>query len=270
MTLPGILDVTSLLSTNKMEQTTNADVKFDTKYRFKDRTNLELNEILKGKDKVSTQRATNIYMKQFATFLAAKSLPTVDNLDIDSSLDNILADFYASVQPQKKDDYSVQTLKCIRSGLNRYFRQHRGIDIAKNPMFVRANEMLKAVQVDAKKKGQGVKNSTPPISEIDLERIAEYFCHDHISLPDPRRLQQNIIFYIIYFFCRRGRENLYTMTTSTYKYQVHPDGTEYFIQDKDEMDKNHGIDDDIPANQGKMYGTNGEKIALIYLKNKPK
>ena len=246
-----------------MEPTTNADVKPGVKYRFKDRTNVQKEEILKGKDKQSTQRATDIYMKQFAVFLAQKNLPKVDDLEIDSSLDDILADFYASVQPQKKDDYSVQTLKCIRSGLNRYFRQHRGIDIAKNTMFVRANEMLKAVQVDAKKKGLGVKKSYPAISEIDLERIAEYFCHDHISLPDPRRLQQNMIFYIIYFFCRHGRENLYTMTKSTYKYVLDPDGTEYFIQDIDEIDKNHGVEDHTIANQGKMYATNGKKLIFL-------
>ena len=138
------------------------------------------------------------------------------------------------------------------------------MDIAKNTMFVKANEMLKAVQVDAKKKGLGVKHSTPPISDIDLECIAEYFCHDHVSVPDPRRLQQNIIFYIIYFFCRRGGENLYTMTKSTYKYVVDPDGTEYFIQDIDEMDKNHGIEDFTKANEGKMYATNGKKKPLKF------
>ena len=110
-------------------------------------------------------------------------------------------------------------------------------------------------QSERKKTGRGVKKSTPSITEIDLERIAEYFCYDHMSTPDAKRLQQNILFYIIYFFCRRGRENLYSMKKDTFKYVCEPDGTEYFIQNIDELDKNHGPDDTNPSNEGKMYAT---------------
>ena len=201
--------MTSLFKTN-MDNTADAAFEKPMKYRFKSRSKQDTEQLLKGKDKTSTQRATQIYLAQFKRFLNVKHLPEVDDIPT-SDLDSILFDFYSAIQPQKKDDYCVQTLKCIRAGLNRYFRQERGIDIAKDPMFTRANEMLKAVQVDAKKKGLGVKQKYPPISEIDLERIAEYFNHDHVTKPDPKCLQQNMIFYIIYFFCRRGRENLYDM-----------------------------------------------------------
>ena len=139
-----------------MAEIPDAALKKSKQYRFKQRSTDEKDKILKDKDKKSTQRATDIYMKQFSQYLLVNNLPNVEDLQVDSGLDQVLADFYASVQPQKKEDYSVQTLKCIRSGLNRYFRQFKGIDIAKNPMFVKANEMLKAIQVDAKKKGLGV------------------------------------------------------------------------------------------------------------------
>ena len=118
--------------------------------------------------------------------------------------------------------------------------------------------MFKAVQVDAKKKGLGSRKKYPPISEIDLERIAEYFCHDHITAPDPKRLQQNMIFYIIYFFCRRGHENLYEMTQDTYKLITENNGIQYVIQAVDEMDKNHGIQDTDDTNTGKMYATDSK------------
>ena len=88
------------------------------------------------------------------------------------------------MRPQKKDDYSVQTLKC--SGLNRYFKKVNGVDITSDSMFVKVNEMFEAVKVNAKKQGCGVKKPTPPISPINLERIAEYFCYDHITKPDPK------------------------------------------------------------------------------------
>ena len=56
------------------------------------------------------------------------------------------------------------------------------------------------------------------------------------------------------------------MTKSTYKHIVDPDGTEYFIQDIDEMDKNHGVEDFSKANEGKMYATNGKKNYLKSVK----
>ena len=158
-----------------MESDTNADFKKETKYRFKSRSKEENEIILKGKDKASTQRATEIYVTQFKRFLHVRNLPDIDDIST-IDLDGILFDFYSSIQPQKKTDYSVQTLKCIRAGLNRYFRKQRGIDIAKDSMFVKANEMHKAVQVDAKKKGRGTKKPYIPITDIDLEWIAEYFC----------------------------------------------------------------------------------------------
>ena len=233
------------------------DELFANKYWFKNINSAEKAKLLKGKDKASTQRATKSYMEQFNHFLIAKNLPKADDIAIED-LSEILYDFYSSVRPQKKDDYSVQSLKCLHSGINRYFRKTRGIDITNDSMFVEANEMFEAVKVNAKKQGRGVKKSTPPISQIDLERIAEYFCYDHITKPDPQRLQQNMLFYIVYFFCQRGRENLYSMKKDTFKHVVEADGTEYFMQEVDEMDKNHGPDHTSKTNEGRMYATNSK------------
>ena len=80
-------------------------------------------------------------------------------------------------------------------------------------------------------------NPPPQITEIDLERIAEYFEHDYMNSPNPKKLQQSLIFYIIYYFCRHGRENLYPMKKDTFRLIVDPDGTEYLIQDQDEWIK---------------------------------
>ena len=48
------------------------------------------------------------------------------------------------------------------------------------------------------------------------------------------------------------------MTKQTFKLVCEPDGTEYYMQDIDEMDKNHGADDPNKTNQGRMYATNSE------------
>ena len=211
------------------------------------------------KDKRNTQVTTDHAVSNFSQYLQVKSLLKLDDIN-SRDLDQVLSDYYASIQPQVKDDesYAVQTIKCIRAALNRHFRKVKGIDIVKDPVFVKSNEMFKAVCVESKKNGKGIKRSYPPISQVDLECIAEYFCHDHVREPDPRRLQQNLVFYIIYFFCQRGHENLYTMKKSTFKIVTEPDGTEYVMQEMDEIDKNHGYDDDTRTNEGRMYATNGE------------
>ena len=74
----------------------------------------------------------------------------------------------------------------------------------------------------------------------------------------PKRLQQTIIFYIIYFFCHRGRKNLHAMTKETFKVIVEPDGTEYVVQSIDEQDKNHTFQDTERTNEGRMYATNSK------------
>ena len=145
----------------------------------------------------------------------------------------------------------------MRSALNRHFRKYRGFDICNDSAFTSANEYFSAKLVNCKKQGKGERKSTEKISDIDLERICEHFNHDHVTVPDPKRLQQSIIYYVIYFFCRRGRENLYTMQKDTFKVVVEPDGTEYLMQSKDELDKNHGIADTKKNKTGRMYSNGG-------------
>ena len=123
--------------------------------------------------------------------------------------------------------------------------------------------MLKAKCVDSKKKGKGVHQKYPPITPIDMEQISEYFNHDHVSLPDPRKLQRHLLFYIVYFFCHRGRENLYEMTQDTFHLITEPNGTQYVMQCIDEIDKNHGPDDTDPTNEGRMYSNEGKKLSSI-------
>ena len=54
-----------------------------------------------------------------------------------------------------------------------------------------------------------------------------------------------------------------TMIKDTSKLITEADGTQYFIQHINEMDKNHTADDTEMTNRGKMYATNG-KYNLSY------
>ena len=58
-------------------------------------------------------------------------------------------------------------------------------------------------------------------------------------------------------------ENLYTMRQDTFKVIVEPDGTEYLIQNVDELDKNHGADDPNKTNEGRIYAKAGEYNKIL-------
>ena len=122
--------------------------------------------------------------------------------------------------------------------------------------------------VECKKIGKAETKSTTVISDLDLERIAEYFNYDYMNKPEPRKLQQNVIFNVIYYFCCRGCENLYSMHQNMFKIIVEPDGTEYMVQAADELDKNHGIEDRKKNKQGRIYAKAGKYTYYSQLNNK--
>ena len=78
-----------------------------------------------------------------------------------------------------------------------------------------------------------------------------------MNKPNPKKLQQQVIFYILYFFCHRGKENLYDMLQETFELCTEYDGTQYIKQSLEEVDKNHGPDDP-PSNEGRMYEIEGK------------
>lgn len=113
--------------------------------------------------------------------------------------------------------------------------------------------MFKAVSCKARKDGLGSTKSTPPIEPEDLPLITQYLVHDIMNYPDPKKIQQCVLFNIIYYFCRRGRQNIYEFTVETFQMGTDPDGTRYIYQAIDESDKNHGINEMQAANDGRMY-----------------
>ena len=55
------------------------------------------------------------------------------------------------------------------------------------------------------------------------------------------------------------------MKQDTFKLVTEYDGTQYLIQNIDEVDKNHSPDDTTPTNEGRMYGNNGKyKLLKVF------
>ena len=144
-----------------MELNTNAELTDGCKYVYKERTTEQKKKLLDEKDKTNTQRATTQAVNNFCFFLRKNRLPNIEDIT-PQQLNDALYEYYPAIRPQKSEQYSTQSMKCRRSALNRYFRKENGFDITKDGQFVKANEMFKAILVEAKKSGKGVRVHTPP------------------------------------------------------------------------------------------------------------
>ena len=226
--------------------------------RFYSKSNDDIASILERRNAKNTKQATKSNIKTFHDYLVEKQFPKLEDIDM-NDLPKILENFYPNLRRVDGEDYKLQSIKCIRAGINRWTKSNRNTDIIGDVRFTKANEIFKGVSKIARENGKGTTKSTPVIAQEDLERIPNYFLHDVLNNPDPKKLQRCVLFYVIYFFCRQGRENLYEMQTDTFDIGMDPDGRQYIYQARDELDKNHRQNDTDPANQGRIYqqpGTN--------------
>ena len=226
---------------------------------FEDTSDDLKHQLLSERKSVNTNKATETYVTALCEYLAFKNM---DPLDIvtDENLPQVLADFYSEVCTPKGEIYCVQSYKCIHSALNRYFQDSRRINIISDTRFIGANAMFDAMKVNAKKVGKGVRKPTIRILNDDMMKLGVYFMQDMDGIVDPKKFQQCLMFYIIYYFCRRGRENLKEMKLNTYIVYTDEKGKKFVKQNIDEMDKNHNADNDNPTNNAKMYENKGLQL----------
>lgn len=125
---------------------------------------------------------------------------------------NFLFKFYSKVREENGELYSNTLLKSMRAGINRYIKEMRSINIVLDYKFIKANELFKGVQLQGKKAGKGC------IEPQDLERLQDYF--SKYMEPNPEILQQYVMFNIIFYLCRRGRQNLATLTVDMFEVNI--------------------------------------------------
>ena len=91
-----------------------------------------------------------------------------------------------------------------------------------------------------KEKGLGAIESRPPIHEEDLTKITAYFEQIMQGKWNPQALQEIVFFYVLYYMCWWGRENLRAMSTKTFAISTDSANNLQFVyQQMDEADKNH-------------------------------
>lgn len=79
----------------------------------------------------------------------------------------------------------------------------------------------------------------------------------------PNGLLNKVWFEILYYLCRRGQENLRTMTKETFQLAIDSTGNRYIFQKVDEMDKNHRDLNAGAVSQGRMYEQKGMKHCFL-------
>ena len=190
----------------------------------------------------------------------------------------IIGDFYFSAHKNRLSDEGVQqteheicknklthyknsSLKLGQAALNRYFKGTYGVDIIVNSNYIQANEIFQAVTKQGKEEDRGQIESKIPISDPDYSKLTSYFLTNMRGPPNPKKLQEYVLFNIIYYCDQRGRENLRNMMKNTFQIKTDFDGREFIVQVVRECDKNHREDDTTTSNEARIYA-NPDKFSF--------
>lgn len=101
--------------------------------------------------------------------------------------------------------------------------------------------MFSAVSVDLKRKGLVKVDHTESIEPEDLKKL---YTSLTLSPDTSEGLLHKCWFDVMFFLCRRGRENLREMKKDTFKFAKDSNERMYLYQARDELDKNHRVHTD--------------------------
>ena len=179
-------------------------------------------------------------------------------------LDNLLSNFYASLQTVKGTEYSRSSLVGIRSGLNRHLTSppfQRQINVMKDRAFMKSNQVLTGMIKQMKREGKDTSEHKDPISHADLKKLKE---SGVLSLSNPKCLQNKVLFDIMSHFGRRGREGLRSLKKNSFKIVTDGEGHRYLTMTFNESDKtHHGIDSREKNKAPRMYETGTDNCPII-------
>ena len=217
----------------------------------------EIERIKLEKDSENTHKATMMAYNVFKNYCEEKTIQ-IDTTN-KQDLDKLLCNFYLEARKQNGDFYTQTSLKTIRFGLQRKFKQiDDTVDIIGDPAFSNSNTLFKAQLVQLKKKGYGKVEHKPSIAKEDLQKL---YTGGIFSKDQPVTLQNRVFFDIMLHLCRRGRENLRELKTSSFMVKKLPDGVEYVTQVTDELTKNHRENDEA-EDGGMMLATGTENCPV--------
>ena len=192
----------------------------------------------------STKKANESAARAFQSFLKENGLTTaIEELEPEELAEH-LGSFYFNARTVDGGLYKRSSLDNFRHSLNRYLRAppfNKTFDIIKDSVFREANDNFKAALTELKQEGKGETDHYPNIDASDLQKL---YSSQELNVNSPRGLFNKVQFDIRYYFCRRGQENVRSMTRDTFVVRTDADtGLKYVVKRKDELTKNHRGDD---------------------------
>lgn len=177
-----------------------------------------------------------------------------------NDLCSLLRDFYANVKNKKGELYKKNSLLNIRQSLNRFFKENdKCFDIINDAEFAVANSTFKGQLHKIRQEGKGNVTHHEPISFLDLQKM---YKHKHLfNTETPTGLVNKVIFEIILHFCRKGQQNLSSLSVSDFVIKTGTDNIKYVQKITSEHDKNHQgntTNSDIEGTGVKMYATGND------------
>ena len=191
-----------------------------------------------------TKKANESAARAFQSFLTEKGVNTkIEELEPEELAEH-LGSYYFNARTVDGGLYKRSSLDNFRHSLNRYLRAppfNKSFDIIKDSVFREANDNFKAASAELKQEGKGETEHYPCIEDSDLQKL---YSSQELNTHTPRGLFNKVQFDIRYYFCRRGQENVRSMTKDTFVVRTDADtGLKYVVKRKDELTKNHRGDD---------------------------
>lgn len=236
-------------------------INHNTSNRFANVSHDEINDMLKKKRTKNTHSSTKVA----ANVLKKYCEETGKGIDFENyssfELNNILMNFYVAARTEKGEHYKINSMRGIRSGLQRYFMEEINpiFDIILSADFTEANICFENVLKHIRSLGKGETSHYPEIEPEDLQKLYSSF-----DIEDPYGLQHKVWFDIMFQLVRRGRENLKAMKKNTFAVEVDATGKKYIYQRTGEADKNHNVNDNSfdTIGEGRIYETNTSKCPV--------
>ena len=164
-----------------------------------------------------------------------------------------LTKYFAGVRTEKGEMYKINSMHSLRNGLQRHFLVHRAIDIINDDFFKESNDCFHNILKNIRASSKGLVKHFPEIEPEDLIKLYKSF-----NIETPVGLQEKVWLDIMFYFIRRGRENMRQITKSTFAVGCDASGKNFVYQVSGENDKNHSVDDGQfdTSGEGRMYETN--------------
>ena len=180
--------------------------------RFAPISDNAVEEMAKKKNAARTDQSTEFSAKVLKTFCDESGVKFPDSDVVTASeLNKLLCKFYIAARNKKGELYKVNSMKSIRFSLQRYFLEKSKLDILNEKHFDESNTIFQNVLKNVKAAGKGETDHYPEIEPEDLAKLYSSF-----DVNDPAGLQNLVWFNIMFFLIRRGRENVRSMTKSTF------------------------------------------------------